>query len=253
MGNLDKIPDIGWGVIALIAVLIFIVLIVLLRRGAVLGWGDKKIALGRVDKKLDSFKAEFEEQNKKRLEDEEQRKALFRKAGEIDEKLKADERRVIRRLYEPIKTIFKSNVKCEMPYITAAEIIKDELLERIDYNNLKEKLTSKERRGYIQDILFNIETDYKAFLLKIPRLPCGSENYPSWSDIKPDLEKLVNAWSDSMIEAINGRINEKIEMYESERDKFILPEYKTLCIDSPIKKNEKYLKNLGKTKEEKML
>ena len=105
MENLDKIPVIGWGVIALIAILIFIVLIVVVRKGATLGWGDKKIALGKVDKKLDSFKAEIDEQNKKRMEDEELRKALFRRSGEIDEKLKADERRVIRRLYEPIKKL----------------------------------------------------------------------------------------------------------------------------------------------------
>ena len=235
MENLDKIPPIGWGVIALIAILIFIALIVVVRKGAVLGWGDKKI---------DSFKAEIDEQNKKRMEDEELRKALFRRSGEIDEKLKADERRVIRRLYEPIKNLFKANIKCELPALTAAEIIKDELLERVDYNNLKEKLTSKERHGYIQDILYNIEIDYKAFLLKIPRLPCGAENYPAWREIRPDLEKLVNSWADSMIEVMSIRIKEKIEMYESEKDKFILPEYKILCIDFPIKKNEKYLKNL---------
>lgn len=244
MENLDKIPPIGWGVIALIAILIFIALIVVIRKGAVLGWGDKKIALGKVDKKLDSFKAEIDEQNKKRMEDEELRKALFRRSGEIDEKLKADERRVIRRLYEPIKNLFKANIKCELPALTAAEIIKDELLERVDYNNLKEKLTSKERHGYIQDILYNIEIDYKAFLLKIPRLPCGTENYPAWREIRPELEKLVNSWAGSMIEVMSTRIKEKIEMYESEKDKFILPEYKILCIDFPIKKNEKYLKNL---------
>lgn len=244
MENLDKIPVIGWIVIGFIAVLIFIVLIALIRKGAVLGWGDKKIALGKVDKKLDSFKAEIDEQNKKRMEDEERRKALFRRSGEIDEKLKADERRVIRKLHDPIKNIFKANIKCEMPYITAAEIIKDELTERVDYNNMKEKLTSKERRGYTQDILFNIETDYKAFLLKIPRLPCGTEKYPAWHEIKPEVEKLVNSWADSMIEVMSTRIKEKIEMYEAEKDNFILPEYKALCIDFPIQKNKKYLQNL---------
>lgn len=244
MENLDKIPIFGWGVIAFIAVLIFIILIAAIRKGAVLGWGDKKIALGKVDKKLDSFKAEIDEQNKKRMEDEERRKALFRRSGEIDEKLKADERRVIRKLIEPIKNIFKANIKCEMPYITAAEIIKDELTERVDYNNMKEKLTSKERRGYTQDILFNIETDYKAFLLKIPCLPCGSEKYPAWHEIKPEVEKLVNSWADSMIEVMSTRIKEKIEMYEAEKDNFILPEYKALCIDFPIQKNKKYLQNL---------
>ncbi len=244
MQNLDKIPVIGWSVIALISILIFIALIVVIRKGAVLGWGDKKIALGKVDKKLDSFKAEIDEQNKKRMDDEERRKTLFRRSGEIDEKLKADERRVIRKLYEPIKNIFKANIKCEMPGITAAEIIKDELTERVDYNNMKDKLTSKERAGYIQDIIFHIETDYKAFLLKIPRLPCGTESYPSWKDIKPEVEKLVNSWADGMIEAMSKRIKEKIEMYEAEKDNFILSEYKTLCIDFPIKKNENYLKNL---------
>ena len=69
----------------------------------------------------------------------------------IDEKTKADQRRAVRKLYDTTRDIFDPYIKCEMPAIYAAEIIKDELMERIDYNCMREKLTSHERAGYIQD------------------------------------------------------------------------------------------------------
>lgn len=245
MQNIDKIPVAGWVVIAFIALLIFIVLMI---KGLRFGIGNKKLVIGAVDKqvddRLDIFKGEIEKRDNERMQDEERRKTLFRRSGEIDEKLKADERRVIRRLQEAIKNIFKPYIKCEMPGLTAAEIIKDELTERVDYNNMKDKLTRKERAGYIQDILFNIETDYKAFLLKIPRLPCGTEKYPEWKEIKGDVEKVIIRWADEMTEAMAKRIKEKIELYEAEKDKFLLAEYKTICIDFPINKNKKYLESL---------
>ena len=246
MEHIASIPAVGWVVIGVIAVLVFILLLVAVRKGIRFGWGNKIVSVGKaLDKKLDDFKAEVDLRDKNRMKDEEARKTLFRKSGEIDEKLKADERRVVRRLYEPIKNIFKMYIKCEMPGLTAAEIIKDELNERVDYNNMRERLNAKERGGYVSDILFNIETDYKAFLSKIPRLPCGTEAYPEWSVIKADVEKIINRWADEMIEVITGRINEKIEMYMSEKDNFILPEYRELCIDFPIRKNKRYIKNLS--------
>lgn len=245
----EKLPLEGWIVIAFIAVLLFILLHKLIKKGIKFGLGDKNIIVGdlekNVDGKLELFKADIEKKEKDRLHDEEVRKKLFRQSGEIDEKTKADERRVIRRINSTIKDVFLPFVKCEMPILSVVELIKDVLQEKVDYNCMRERLTATERKGYIADILYRIETDYKHFLTKIHAVPCGVEKYPSWKEISPQIEKIVNDWADEMIRIIGRRIKEKITMYKTEQAAFLLPEYKEICIDCPIKKNNDYLKALG--------
>lgn len=254
MEHLGNIPLVGWIVIAFIAVLIFILLHKVLKKGIQLGDGNKKIIVGdiekNVDDKLELFKTDIEKKEKDRLHDEEFRKKLFRLSGEIDEKTKADERRVIRRINGVIKDVFLPFVKCEMPMLSAVELIKDVLQERVDYNCMRERLTATERKGYIADILYFIEQDYKTFLHKLPAVPCGVEQYPAWKEIAPKIEHIVNDWADEMIRIIARRIKEKIAMYKAEQSAFLLPEYKEICISYPIKKNNGYLKALGIETEE---
>ena len=173
--NLAQIPAIGWAVIAFVALLVFIILLLALRKGVRLGVGDKKLIVGdvnkEVDNKLTAFKGEIEQREKNRVKDEELRKQLFRTSVEIDEKTKADNRRVIRKLTPDIQAIFAKYGHCEFTTIHAVEIIKDELTERIDYNCIRERLSISERQGYIADILHHIKTGYETFLLKIPRVP----------------------------------------------------------------------------------
>lgn len=245
MNSVAQIPLIGWVVIAFVASLAFIVLLLLIRKGAKFGKGNNFIAIGgSIDKKLDEFKKAIDEKENKRLHDEEKRKELFRQSGSIDEKTKADQRRAVRKLYDTTRDIFDPYIKCEMPAIYAAEIIKDELMERIDYNCMREKLTSHERAGYVQDIMYDIKTSYKNFLAKIPRLPCKAENYPAWDEIKAQVLALVNTWADEMTKIICRRVEEKIEMYSTAKDNFKLPESVEVCVDYPIRKNKKYLKDL---------
>ena len=249
---LEKLPTsvlvIGIAAIVFIAVLIFLLLNRLIKKGIRLGVGDKSMIVGdiekNVDDKLELFKTDIEKKEKNRLHDEECRKKLFRLSGEIDEKTKADERRVVRRINGTIKEVFLPFIKCEMPMLSVVELVKDVLQERVDYNCMRERLTATERKGYITDILYFIEQDYTAFLHKLPAVPCGAEQYPTWKEIAPQIETLVNEWADEMIKIIARRIKEKIAMYKAEQPAFLLQEYKELCIDYPIKKNIGYLKAL---------
>ena len=249
MEQAGSIPLAGWIVIAFIAVLIFILLHKAIKRGVKRDVEDKSIIVGdlekNVDNRLEVFKADIEKKEKDRLHDEEYRKKLFRQSGEIDEKTKADERRVIRRINGTIKEIFLPFVKCEMPMLSVVELIKDVLQERVDYNCMRDRLTATERKGYITDILYFMEQDYKALLHKLPAVPCGTEQYPAWKEVSPQVERIVNDWADEMIRIIGRRIKEKIAMYKAEQSAFLLPEYKEICIDYPIKKNIGYLKALG--------
>ena len=247
--TLENIPAIGWIVIAFIASLVFIILLLALRKGVRLGLGDKKLIVGAVgkdvDNKLVAFKSEIEQREKNRVKDEELRKQLFRASVEIDEKTKADNRRIIRKLTPDIQAIFAKYGHCEFTTIHAVEIIKDELAERIDYNCIRERLSISERQGYIADILHHIKTGYETFLLKIPRVPCAQEAYPAWHEIKPAVEALVNTWANETVAVLKKRIAEKIDAYSAERDNFILNENKDIAVDFPVRKNKRYIKKLG--------
>lgn len=242
------ISTVGWLVIAFIAVLIFVLLIFLVRRGIKLGIGNKTLSVGQekeVNEKLQALKNEIAQKEKDRRHDEELRKLLFRQSGIIDEKEKADERRVIRNISTSIKEVFQDFVKCEMPLLTLVENIKDILQERIDYNNLRENLSRRERTGYLEDVVYKMQKAYERFLFRVPNVPCSQEAYPDWESVKPKLLELVNAWAVQMVEVINTRISEKISLYESRREDFILDEYKQNACDYPIRKNKKYLKDLN--------
>ena len=141
--------------------------------------------------------------------------------------------------------MFAPYVKCNMPLLSVVELIKDVLQERIERNNMRKRLTVTERKGYISDILYAIETGYRAFIREVHAVPCNAENYPEWKRIEPLIEKIVNDWADEMVRIIGKRIKEKIAMYTSEKDCFLLDEYRESCIDFPIKKNKSYLKALG--------
>lgn len=247
--NLAHIPTIGWIVIAFVASLVFIILLLALRKGVRLGVGDKRLIVGdvnkEVDTKLTAFKGEIEQREKNRIKDEELRKQLFRTSVEIDEKTKADNRRIIRKLTPDIQAIFAAYGRCEFTAVSAVEIIRDELVERIDYNCIRERLSISERQGYITDILHHIKTCYETFLLKIPRVPCAQEAYPAWHEIKSAVEALVNTWANETVAVLKKRMTEKIEAYSSERDNFILNENKDIAVDFPIRKNKRYIKRLG--------
>lgn len=247
--DLAHIPVIGWIVIAFVAVLIFVILLLALRKGVRLGIGDKRLIVGAVgkdvDEKLIAFKGEIEQREKSRQKDEELRKQLFRASVEIDEKAKADNRRIIRKLTLDIQAIFGKYGHCEFTSTNAVEIIKDELTERIDYNCIRERLSTSERQGYIADILHHIKSGYEMFLLKIPHVPCSQEAYPAWSDIRAAVKSVVNTWANETTAILKKRITEKIDVYNAERDNFILAENKDNAVNYPIRKNKQYIKQLG--------
>lgn len=247
--DLSNIPMAGWIVIAFIAVLAFVLLLLVLRKGVRLGVGDKKIIVGDVergvDSKLSAFKGEIEQREKNRQKDEELRKNLFRIASDIDEKTKADNRRIIRKLTPAIQDIFKPYGHCEFTTTSAVEIIRDELTERVDYNCIKERLSISERSGYIADIMHHIRTGYETFLLKIPTVPCSQEAYPAWAEIRAAVESVVNTWANDTAAVLKKRIGEKIELYTNERDNFLLAENKENAVEFPVRKNKHYIKKLG--------
>ena len=240
-----NIPVEGWYVIAFIATLAFIVIIKLVRRGVDLSIGDKKLSVGRlVDEKIGKMKEVAERFEEKRLADDELRKKLFGAAASIDEKTRADERRVVRLLKEKIAAVFEESIKCSMPALTAIEAIKDIFEELIDRNQLKERLALRERDKYIADIMLFCKREYQNFLQKIPLLPCGSEQYPTWEAIAPKMQAIAESFAGDVSQILVERCEEKIAVYSAEKANFNLEIAKKLFVDYPIEKNRGYIKRL---------
>ncbi len=241
MDFLTNISNVGWVVIAFIALLIFIVVMF---RGIKLGKGDKHIFIGKqIDKRLEAFKNEIELKDLKRLHDEELRKSLHKRSLKIDEQLMADMRKKVRRIDVKLAKIFEPYKLTSFLITFIASLIKDELNERLDYNNVKVNLSQKEKKDYCLEILSDVKDRYNAFYANADKLSTV-HFIPEWEKIKIDIEKLIFEWGDDIVQALDTRIKEKITMYKKERSQFKTKEYLENSITDPIEKNKKYIKAL---------
>lgn len=237
--NVAAIPVIGWGVIALAVVLLFILLFF---RGFKLKKGETEIGVGlerTVDKRINEKRAI-------ELQDQGIRMMLFRCAAELDNEATAGMKRIIRRLDDSIYTMIQRYVRCEFPAIMIEDQIKSELFQRIDENNIRQRLSTAEKLSYIQEIEHDIRDRYTKFLftLKNMKKNCG-EDYPAWEEIQPGIIGLLTQWADATIEEEVKLISKKIDLYENYAEAFELEEYKKSSIDEPLAKNRRYLAALG--------
>lgn len=240
--DLSGIPFMGWIVILIVAFLIFIVLMV---NGIRLGIGDKSLSIGgKLDKKIEGVKKELIDKANDTLHDEQLRIMLYKKSIAIDEHLNADLRKNVRKLDGKICSLLEPFSNSFFLSMGISEIIKGELNERIDYNNIREKLSGRERKEYLEDILSDIKDKYSTFLLHLLKQSKDINEYPDWESIEKQIRDLVNGWEEEVIELLNYHIEEKIKIYVDAKDGFKTTEYIENSVTYPIEKNKKYLKEL---------
>ncbi|TAH55188.1 MAG: hypothetical protein EWM51_03650 [Treponema sp.] len=226
---MQNISDIGWIVLGILGFLVFVVLML---RGVKLGIGDKTVSVGSVDRRFTELKA-----------DDEERKKLFKFASHVDDSLKGDLRRIVRSIDEAISNI-NPNALCEFTSVRIVDIIKGELFQRLDDNNLKECLSVTMREGYFQDIERRVRERYNFFQNKTSATKCG-DVYPEWEQVEPAIYVLIRTWGDESIKALASRMREKIERYIEARSLFRSPSARKENCDDCITRNRGYLKNLG--------
>ncbi len=241
MDFLANISNLGWVVIAFIAALIFVVVMF---RGIKLGRGDKHVFIGKqIDERLEAFKKEIEVNDLKRLHDEELRKSLHKRSLKIDEQLMADMRKKVRRIDIKVAKIFEAYKLTSLLITVISSLIKDELNERLDYNNVKVNLSLKEKKEYCLEILSDVKDRYNSFYANAGKLS-AVHAIPEWEKIKVDIEKLIFDWGNDIVQALDTRIKEKIEMYKTEKPQFKTEKYIKNSITDPIAKNKKYIEAL---------
>ncbi|MGP1440275.1 MAG: hypothetical protein ACTTJ3_06010 [Treponema sp.] len=241
--DLSGIPFIGWIVILVVAFLIFILLMI---KGVKLAFGNNSLSIGgKLDKKIDGVKKELIDKANNTLHDEQLRIILYRKSITIDEHLNADLRKIVRRLDGKICTLLEPFSNSFFLSMGISEIIKGELNERIDYNNIREKLSGRERKEYLEDILSDIKDKYSTFLLHLLKQSRDINEYPDWETIEKSIRDLIKNWEEEVISLLSHHIGEKIKIYIDAKDDFKTVEYVENSITYPIEKNKKYLKELG--------
>ena len=240
--TLSSLPIYGWIGIIIISLLIFTILMF---RGVKLGWGDKSIIIGKkLENKIDTFKKEIEIENIKKGHDETVQKMLFKKSMMLDNYLVASLIKSVKKLDADIYNIFNPYVQCQFPSLTIIDIFEDVLMERVNFNNIKEKLQNEEREAYLDTIVEDIKNNYILFYVHLKALHCG-ENYPEWNKIEDDVEKLIKQWLVKVAGAYIENVSKKIDMYKKYARKFETENFKKIAINLPLKKNKKYLETLN--------
>lgn len=226
---MENISDMGWIVLGLLGFLVFVVLML---RGVKFGIGDKTVSVGSVDRRFIELKA-----------DDEERKKLFKFASHVDDSLKGDLRRIVRNIDEAISSI-NPKARCEFTSMRLVDIIKGELFQRLDDNNLKECLSVTMRNGYYQDVERRIRERYQFFQNKTASTLCG-DVYPAWEEVEPTIYILIRSWGDESINAMAIRMREKIEKYKEARPLFKSAAARKENCDDCAERNEGYLQKLG--------
>lgn len=246
-----QISNVGWGVIAFIAVLIFIVLMSLIFRGVKFNLKNKSLSVGnkeeienQIDIRLNNFKKEIEKRELERYHDEELRKEMFKESMRIDEELSADEKQSVRCLDDKIAKIFEPFFKSDMPLSLVTAKIQGELNERLDYNNMKEKLTVHKRDKYLSDLMNKLQDKYSTFYLQATNLN-DKDRYPTWKEIEDGIRELMQDWQDEVVKLICKQLKRKIAFYLSKEKEFKTETYKNSSVTIPVNKNQRYLKDLG--------
>lgn len=232
-------PVYGWIFLTIIVLTIsFLVFFLAWKRGLNLKSGDKSVHIGNVvDEKIS-------ESRRLEMHDRDLQNYLYGESLHIDARCTAEMKRVIRNLDEEITGIFRQYEKCEFPALELYRMIQQELFQRIEDNNLREKFSMSEKRGYVDDIEYKIKNKYSNFLLRVNKTTCD-ENYPEWEEIQPKMHTMLLQWEDAEITILVSRISEKMNNYDSYKNEFKTDEYRESAINIPMKKNERYLSNLG--------
>ena len=240
--TITNMPIYGWIGIIIISLLIFIILMF---RGIKLGWGDKSIMIGKkLESKIDTFKKEIEIENIKKGHDETMQKMLFKKSMALDNYLVASLIKSVKKLDADVYNIFSPYVHCQFPSLAIIDIFEDVLMERVNFNNIKEKLQNDEREAYINTIVEDIKNNYTLFYVHLKALHCG-ENYPEWAVIEDEVKKLIKSWLAKVAQNYIDNVSKKIEMYKKYAKKFETDTFKKTAINFPLKKNKKYLEELN--------
>lgn len=195
----------------------------------------------------DMVDRKIEERQQAERKERELQMQLYSHMNKIDRRAESDMMRVIRNIDDKIDMIFGKYTACVFPSGHVYRIVADELKQRIEDNNIREKFSVHDIEGYIDDITYRIEEKYERFLTNIVPLQCG-EVYPSWNEIEGSVRSLVADWASREKSILVELIKEKLDYYDKFTQFFKNDYYRKSAIEGPKQKNLVYLEDLGAKK-----
>ncbi len=220
------ISNTGWIVLFGIATFLFIIFITV---GIRVKFGDKEISIGGILRILAN-----------RDVDGELSRELKKLTDQIDADMSADLAKVIEFVEEKLLDLITPE-GCEFPFGRLASIIKSELYNRKNYNDLKSRLSAKNWNRYRDEIFKDIQLRYELFHTKTNTVPCGIQ-YPRWSDIKSGVIGILEWWKESSKNILKIRKQEKVALYNQYAPKFRTEKERNRCCISRRDANLEYIK-----------
>jgi hypothetical protein len=241
MDWLAGLPLYGWIFLTLITFAAFGMIVFLLLRGFKGKFGP--VEIGGLREELDGKIKEAREEEAKIREDNDLGIELKKFTDEVDENLHAD---LIAKIEEIDKRVieFFAGSECEFPVFKFMGSIKKELYNRVNYNDLKNRLKTSGRDAYIKRLKDDIRNEYDHTYRLTLNLKCGLK-YPAFSVVEQQLFSAVDWVMAEFLNIEKVRIREKIAKYEEVRPLFKTEIRRVKHVDIPLKRNQDYLSALS--------
>jgi hypothetical protein len=217
------------------------VIVFLLLRGFKGKFGPLEI--GGLREELDGKIKEAKEEESKIREDNDLGIELKKFTDEVDENLHADLISKIEEIDKKVNGVFAGS-ECEFPVFRFMGSIKKELYNRVNYNDLKNRLKTSGRDAYIKRLKDDIRNEYDHTYRLTLNLKCGLK-YPEFPVVKQQLFSAADWVMSEFLDIEKARIKEKIARYEEIRPLFKTEDRRIKHVDIPLKRNQDYLAALN--------
>jgi hypothetical protein len=241
MDWLSSLPLYGWIFLTIIILAVLGAVVFLLLRGFKGKFGSFEI--GGLREELDGKLKEAKEEEAKIREDNDLGIELKKFTDEVDENLHAD---LIAKIEEIDKKIigFFAGSECEFPVFRFMGSIKKELYNRVNYNDLKNRLKTSGREAYIKRLKDDIRNEYDHTYRLTLNIKCGLK-YPEFSIVEQQLFSAVDWVMAEFLRILKARIEEKIVKYKEVQHLFKTEDRRLKHVDVPLKRNQEYLAALN--------
>ena len=193
--------------------------------------GDKEFNIGGIMRLL-----------VKKDEDTMLKEKLHRFSEEVDHEINGN-------LYDLVDSLnyeiegFAMKEHCYFTHEKFISTVKTELEKRVRRNNLKDKLSIKNREKYVESMLKDIESRYELLHAKVSLLKCG-EAYAHVSVIKNAIRKILYQFFDGANKILIEGCEKKIKEYNKEKGNFKTKAARKFSCEITIEKNTGYIQAL---------
>jgi len=182
------------------------------------------------------------QRNKNKEFDDDIRVVLHKIMADIDRFLYADIITITEDVDIDLLKVYKGT--CPFTVARYNAVIKQELYRRINYNDLKMKLSINQKDAYIKSIKNNIRDKYLYFQNLSEETEC-EDIYPVWEKISDDINGVIDTWIERVTARYVARLNEKIKEYKRVSKQFKIKKLKQKYCLVKVDENAESIRNLG--------